>query len=367
MVIEDNFQRNAAVQEWQSNILLDRSSIKASRRTKRFSRWVRQRLWSRPSRQKELNQIDIPPIDPISSCRDVPDHVALNIFDAMYAIELHVWKLEANKLYNSGKSNNVKRVKQLCESLLSTYRSDYQSMLNCSAIDAAYTLSEAVKHTLSLFSPFVPLSLRESFNTIAEEKDAISFLDLEDWTKYPEKLVMGILIHLSKISAVLSRKNNKPKMILCSLSSIFSEILFPKEVSSNKPSSDEKMMHSTNVIRLLLILQCIHGLMPNDPASLGKINIELSSRSDVVEPEKKSVVSTACSPIPDDNGCDSLLSKENAPRPPKELKQQLRILECEKLIERAESRIQSAKATSVKITQALYTTHVGDRTNQESF
>jgi hypothetical protein len=367
MVIEDNFQRNAALEPWQSNILLNRSSIKASRRTKRFSRWVRQRLWSRPSSQKDLNQIDITPIDPISSCRDVPDHVALNIFDAMYAIELHLWKLDESKLYNSAKSNSVKRVKQLCESLLSPNRSNYQSMLNCSAIDAAYALGEAVKQALSLFSPFVPLSLRENFNTIAEEKDAMSFLDLEDWTRCPEKLVMGILIHLSKIAAVLSRRNNKPNMILCSLSSIFSEILFPTEAPSNNSSSNAKMMHSTNVLRLLLILQCIHGLIPNDTASLGKINIELLSQFDGVRPEKKSVISIACSPIPDYNGCDSILSKENAQRPSKELNLQLRVRDYEKLIERAESRIQSAKVTSVKIKQALYTTHVRGRANQEIF
>jgi isoleucyl-tRNA synthetase len=354
MVVEDNFKDNATLQEWESNVLLDCSSIKANRRTKRFSRWVRRRLWSRLSRQKELFQIDTPPGDPTISCRYVPDHVALNIFDAMYAIELNLGKLDANKLYNSAKSTSVEEVKQLSESLLSssTHRSDYQSTLNQSAIDAAYTLGEAVKHTLSLFSPFVPFSVCEKFYTVADEKDAMTFLNLEDWTRYPEKLVMGIFIHLSKISAFLSQRSNKHKMILFSLSSIFSEILFPKEVPFIDQSSDEKMMHSTNVIRLSLILQCIHVMMSTDHA---------------VETEKSSFIGTACSPIHVDYECDSLLRKENAPRPPKEQKIQCRIREYQKLIERAESRIQSAKVTSIKIEQALYNTHVGGNKIQKSF
>ncbi len=369
MVVEDNFKNNATLQEWQSNVLLDCSSVKANRRTKRFSRWVRRRLWSRPSRQKELYQIDTLPVDPIISCRYVPDHVALNIFDAMYVIELHIGKLEANKLYNSAKNSSVDRVKRLSESLLSstTHQSDYQSTLNHSQIDAAYTLGEAVKHTLSLFSPFVPFSLREKFNTIADEKDAMTFLDLEDWTRYPEKLVMGIFIHLSKISAILSRRSNKQKMFLFSLSSIFSEILFPIEAPFTDQSSDEKMMNSTNAIRLSLILQCIHGMMATDPASFGLKNCELSSQSDAVETEKSSVISTACSPIHVDCECDLLICKENVPRPPQEPKLQFRIREYQKLIERAESRIQSAKVTSIKIEQALYNTHVGGHTIQKIF
>jgi hypothetical protein len=358
-MVDVDVKTNAAFQA-HSNRLLASSSSKTSRRTKRFSRWVRRRLWSR---QQEYNNnfLDLP-------CRIIPDHVALNIFDAMYAIEQHLWKTDASKIYSSTRSS-AHLLTQFNECLMSSHQSDYQSKLNSSAVDTVYILGEAVKHTLSFFSPFVPSILRDNFTTIMDEKDVITFLDLDDWSRHPGKLVMGIFVHLSKISRLLLSKRDDPhKMALFTLSSIFSDILFPQGLSYHESAEDGKIFQSANVIRLSLILQCIHGMMPPETASCSLKDLhcsgvikssELSSLRNATETEKCTVLSTACSPIYGDCGDSTLQRKEKVLYPQQSVQMQLNINDYKGLIERAQNRIQSAKMTSNKVEQALYYSHVG--------
>ena len=323
-----------------------RSSTKS---TKRFI-WGR-RLWFR----KESKQIFLGDLD--GACQIVPEHIALNIFDAMYSIEQQLWRLDATKLYILSKPiAQQHQLDEFKESLMADHQSDYHSKLNASPNDSTYVLGEAIKHTLSRFYTFVPLNVRDAFMKISDDKDVIAFLDMEDWNERSGKFVMGILVHLAKVSFLLSRRDPH-KISLSVLSSIFSEILFPRAVHRATESAiDKEVLQNAKMLRLSMILIRIHEMMPLEafPTSSHENTRSVIKPMDASHTDQCSAINIESSPIKVasanciEHRRINLLNHQH--KPTKYLNAQF----YADLVERAQNRILIAKLTSTEVNQALY-------------
>ena len=167
---------------------------------------------------------------------------------------------------------------------------------------------------------------------------------------------MGILVHLGKVSFLLSRRDPY-KISLSVLSSIFSEILFPRAVNfATESVIDKEILQSAKILRLLMVLIRIHEMMPLEAFSTGSHENTKSAKYpiDAADTDQCSAISIACSPIKvaSVNGIEhrqiSLLNPQ--PKPTKQLNAQF----YEGLVERAQNRILTAKLTSTEVNQALY-------------
>ena len=220
-------------------------------------------LFRRPWFRKERNNLLSKAAR--GSPNTIPNHVILNIFDAMYYIEQHLGKLDATKIYQSHNSIQPHELTEFCEMMLAIHKSNYAHKLNTSAIESIYVLGEAVKHVLSLLDPLVPPNLYGAFMSITGGGDIASFMDSPEWDEFSGKLIMGIFVHLAKVSYASSNKDHN-NISVSILSCIFGEILFPTN-DEERTSAKHDMFQNAKVRTLSMILRYIHGSIPSEAGS----------------------------------------------------------------------------------------------------